>query len=160
MMMMMSNCILGVWRHGSALRPCKCPICRRLITLLIPCETAQRQRHDPEVGHVLANIKTYNRAFGGGSHSIIQRLQDLPFFLRRLMRDLMDPQRSLPLVIRARVIFAMVLSGIYVLSPIDILPEGILGIVGLLDDLLIVLIVVLHLAAIYRSALLFRHGGS
>ncbi|EEF40589.1 hypothetical protein RCOM_1331300 [Ricinus communis] len=31
------------------------------------------------------------------------RMQDLPFLLRRLLRELMDPQRSLPLVIRARV---------------------------------------------------------
>lgn len=33
-----------------------------------------------------------------------------------------------------------------------------MGIAGLLDDFLVVLIVVLHLSAIYRSALLFRHG--
>jgi len=37
---------------------------------------------------------------------------------------------------------------------------GIVGIVGLLDDLLIVLICFLHVAAIYRSVLYFRHGGS
>ncbi|KAK6940344.1 DNA mismatch repair protein Mlh1, C-terminal, partial [Dillenia turbinata] len=30
-------------------------------------------------------------------------LQDLPFFLRRLLRELMDPQRTLPLVLRAHV---------------------------------------------------------
>jgi hypothetical protein len=35
-----------------------------------------------------------------------------------------------------------------------------LGIVGLLDDLLIVLICFLHVAAIYRSVLYYRHGGS
>ena len=37
---------------------------------------------------------------------------------------------------------------------------GILGIVGLLDDLLIVLICFLHVAALYRSVLYLRHGGS
>ena len=35
-----------------------------------------------------------------------------------------------------------------------------MGIVGLLDDLLIVLICFLHVAAIYRSVLYYRHGGS
>lgn len=81
----------------------------------------------------------------------------------------------------------MILSAVYVLSPVDIIPEGILlfvlsicwilmdmfwslkviscnagilGIVGLLDDLLIVLICFLHVAAIYRSVLYLRHGGS
>ncbi|XP_010247803.1 PREDICTED: E3 ubiquitin-protein ligase RNF170-like [Nelumbo nucifera] len=154
------NCILRVWQHGSALQPCKCPICRRLITLLIPCETTSRDRHEPEVSRVLTSIERYNRLFGGGTQGLIQRLRDLPFFMRRLLRELMDPQRSLPLVFRARMFFALLLSVIYILSPIDIIPEGILGFIGLLDDLLIALIFFLHVAAIYRSALLFRHGGS
>ncbi|KAF8404277.1 hypothetical protein HHK36_009159 [Tetracentron sinense] len=133
------NCIMRVWHHGSALQPCKCPICRRLITLLIPCEAASLgvgHNHDPEVGEVLQNVERYNRLFGGGRPSLIQAHSDC--FL----------------------ISQMAVSGIYVLSPIDIIPEGILGVVGLLDDLLIVLIFFLHVAAIYRSALLFRHGGS
>lgn len=80
-------------------------------------------------------------------------MQDLPFLLRRLLREMMDPQRTLPLVIRARVYIAvkfdiihissslclqnivvtkavslhwmqMILSGVYIISPIDIIPEG------------------------------------
>ncbi|KAH0776420.1 hypothetical protein KY290_007831 [Solanum tuberosum] len=88
------------------------------------------------------------------------RMQDLPFLLRRLLRDMTDPQRSLPFVIRARVYLAVFLSGIYVLSPVDLIPEGFLGIIGLLDDLIIMFICFLHVAALYRSVLLFRHGGS
>ncbi|XP_008795581.1 E3 ubiquitin-protein ligase RNF170 [Phoenix dactylifera] len=152
------RCILRVWHHGSALQPCKCPICRRSITLLVPTDAAISQRHDLEASQVLENVRKYNRLFGGAPNSLIQRLRDLPFFIRRLSRELMDPQRSLPLVIRARMMFAMALSAIYVLSPVDILPEGVLGIVGLLDDFLFLLIVFLHLAAIYRSVLVYRHG--
>ncbi|PIA47204.1 hypothetical protein AQUCO_01400114v1 [Aquilegia coerulea] len=155
-----SNCILGVWHHGSALQPCKCPICRRSITLLIPSEESQGHHDDPVVSEALESIQRYNRLFGGGSRSLSQRVRDLPFFLKRLLRELMDPQRSLPLVFRARMFFAMILSGIYILSPIDIIPEGILGIVGLLDDILIGLIFFLHIAAIYRTTLLSRHGGT
>lgn len=80
----------------------------------------------------------------------------------------------------------MFLSGIYILSPVDLIPEGngsifslkmstycsvydsnssslfagFLGIIGLLDDLIIMFICFLHVAALYRSVLLFRHGGS
>lgn len=36
-----------------------------------------------------------------------QRMQDLPFFIRRLTREMMDPERSLPLFIRARVFLAV-----------------------------------------------------
>ncbi|CAH8253218.1 unnamed protein product [Arabidopsis lyrata] len=73
---------------------------------------------------------------------------------------MMDPRRTLPLVIRARVYIALILSAIYIISPIDIIPEGVLGVIGLLDDLLIALICFLHVAALYRSVLYFRHGGS
>jgi len=37
---------------------------------------------------------------------------------------------------------------------------GMLGIIGLLDDVLIALIFFLHVAALYRSVLYLRHGGS
>ncbi|XP_073099052.1 uncharacterized protein [Elaeis guineensis] len=154
-----AHCILGVWHHGFAREPCKCPICRRTITLLIPAEAVQQQRHDPEVSQVLGNVERYNRLFGGGSPNLSQMLQDLPFFLRRMLTELMDPQRSLPFFFKARMVLALVLSSIYVLSPVDIIPEGVLGYVGFFDDLLILLIVFLYLTAIYRTILLNRHGG-
>ncbi|CAN7078066.1 unnamed protein product [Brassica oleracea var. botrytis] len=72
----------------------------------------------------------------------------------------MDPQRTLPLVIKARVYIALILSVIYIISPIDIIPEALFGIIGLLDDVIIALIFLLHVAALYRSVLYSRHGGS
>nr|ADV02777.1 C3HC4-type zinc RING finger family protein [Ipomoea batatas]GMD51020.1 E3 ubiquitin-protein ligase RNF170-like [Ipomoea batatas] len=152
------NCILQVWDHGSALQPCKCPLCRRQITLLVPSEASSRQRQSPEVSDVFTRVETYNRLFGQHSTGLLQKLQDLPFLLRRLLREITDPQRSLPFVIRARVYLAAFLSVLYVLSPIDIIPEGFLGIIGFLDDLIIVFICFLHVAALYRSLLVFRHG--
>lgn len=154
------NCILQVWNHGSAFQPCSCPLCRRQITLLVPSEASSQQRHYTEVSEILGKVETYNRLFGQSSNGLIQRLQDLPFLLRRLLREMTDPQRSLPLVIRARVYLAMIISAIYIVSPVDIIPEGVLGIIGLLDDFIIALICFLHVAALYRSVLVFRHGGS
>lgn len=61
-----------VWQHGSALQPCKCPLCRRQITLLVPSETSVRQRDNHDVAEVLRKIETYNRMFSGHSCSIIQ----------------------------------------------------------------------------------------
>ncbi|KAJ6744763.1 hypothetical protein OIU79_030982 [Salix purpurea] len=109
---------------------------------------------------LLEKLKDTIIFFGGNSSGLIQRMQDLPFLLRRLLQEIMDPQRSLPLVIRARVYISVILSAIYIISPVDIIPEGLLGIVGLLDDLLVVLICFLHVAAIYRALLYYRHGGS
>uniref|UniRef100_A0A2C9U2F3 Uncharacterized protein n=1 Tax=Manihot esculenta TaxID=3983 RepID=A0A2C9U2F3_MANES len=115
-----------VWHHGFAIQPCKCPLCLRQITLLVPGETSQRERHNPEVAEILQKVQAYNHLFGGqtivGVFGIVfflgqlvmklrvisnTRMQDLPFLLKRLLRETMDPQRSLPLVIRARVYIAV-----------------------------------------------------
>nr|TKV90289.1 hypothetical protein SEVIR_9G018800v2 [Setaria viridis] len=152
------ECIIRVWHHGPAVQACKCPICRRLINLLVPAPLSD-QEDDPQVGRILGEIQHYNCIFGGAPRSLTQRLQDLPFFIRRLFRELLDPQRTLPLVFRARMMMMVALSAIYVLSPVDILPESVLGLFGFVDDLLILVIVFLHLAAVYRSLLLYRHGG-
>ncbi|XP_028770515.1 E3 ubiquitin-protein ligase RNF170-like [Neltuma alba] len=154
------RCIMQVWHHGSTVRPCRCPLCRRQITLLVPTEDFLRQRYDPEVAEVLQGIEAYNRLFGGQATGLFQRMQDLPFLLRRLLRELMDPHRSLPLVIKARVYMAMISSVVYIVSPVDIIPEAMLGIFGLLDDLLVALLCFLYVASLYRSLLYFRHGGS
>ncbi|XP_062214033.1 uncharacterized protein LOC133915048 [Phragmites australis] len=153
------ECIIRVWHHGPAVQACKCPICRRLINLLVPAELSEQEVNDPPVQRVLGEIQHYNCIFGVEPRSLTQRLQDMPFFIRRLFRELMDPQRTLPLVFRARMMTMVALSAIYVLSPVDFLPESVLGLFGFVDDLLLLLIVFLHLAAVYRSLLLYRHGG-
>lgn len=63
-----------VWHHGSAVQPCKCPLCRRQITLLVPSTDSLRQNHDPEVAQVLRKIETYNRLFGGRATGLVQVL--------------------------------------------------------------------------------------
>ncbi|KAJ0232023.1 hypothetical protein HA466_0294930 [Hirschfeldia incana] len=73
------NCIMRVWSYGSnTSQPCKCPLCRRPISLLVPSEDTTQDRDDSTV---LRDLETYNRRFGGQSSSLIQRMQDLPFLV-------------------------------------------------------------------------------
>jgi uncharacterized membrane protein YkvA (DUF1232 family) len=66
---------------------------------------------------------------GSGVGDILLLLPDLTVLLARLMRDDRVPLSST----------AVALVGVgYVLSPIDLLPEIILGPIGLVDDLLVV----------------------
>ncbi|RZS15055.1 hypothetical protein BHM03_00046836 [Ensete ventricosum] len=153
------ECILSVWHHGSVFQQCKCPICRRFINLLKPTDASVQEGKDKKASQVLKSIKKYNRSFGGEPSNLIQKLQDLPFFIRRLATELMDPRRPLPSVFRTQIIFALSLSAMYVLSPVDLLPEDVYGVVGLLDDLLILLVVFLHIAFVY-CIVHHRHGGS
>lgn len=66
------KCIMAVWHHGSALQPCKCPICRRLITLLVPGEIRREHLGQPQSNQVLRDVEKYNGLFGGGPRSLMQ----------------------------------------------------------------------------------------
>ena len=156
------TCTMADWEQSLDIEPCKCPHCHRPITLLIPTENnnyddnGNEYRHDPEV---LIGIQTYNCIFNDQSKApISQRLLDLPFLLRTLFKDFNEPSTSLPFLFRARVVITMMLIVIYIFSPIDIISEGIFGIVSLLDDLIITLTFFLHVAALYRSILCLHHG--
>ncbi|KAH9561287.1 hypothetical protein CY35_05G013800 [Sphagnum magellanicum] len=153
------ECILRVWQHSSVLQPCKCPICRRSITLLIPSEVSDSQQQEPEVEGIMQDLAKYNRIFGGGPVSFLQRVRDMPLLLRRMIWELMDPQRAIPLVHRTRILFFLVLLAVYVFSPFDVIPEGVVGLVGLLDDVLVIVMVLFYLAMLYRSTLILHHGG-
>ncbi|KAL0866084.1 hypothetical protein Bca101_045202 [Brassica carinata] len=141
-----------VWRHRSTSQPCSCPLCRRTITLLVPTE-------EDTTPDLLRDLESYKRRFRGRTASLLQMLQDLPFLLRRLLRELMNSHRTLPRVTRARLYIAMLLTALYIISPVDFISERVVGVVGLIDDVFIAFICLLHLAALYRSVLIFRHTG-
>ena len=66
------ECIIRVWNHGAAVQPCKCPICRRLINLLVPANVSDEQNDDPQLQRVLGEIQHYNHIFGGAPRSLTQ----------------------------------------------------------------------------------------
>lgn len=77
----LASCILQVWDHGSALQACKCPLCRRPITLLVPSESASRLHRDPEVPGVLRRVEQYNRHFGRHANGLLQVFRLLPMHI-------------------------------------------------------------------------------
>ncbi|CAN1271573.1 E3 ubiquitin-protein ligase RNF170 [Linum perenne] len=68
------DCIMLVWQHGPPVQPCKCPLCRRTITLLVPGEAGLRERNNVEVTEVLDKVQRYNRIYGGETSGLIQVL--------------------------------------------------------------------------------------
>ncbi|EFJ21954.1 hypothetical protein SELMODRAFT_443353 [Selaginella moellendorffii] len=56
------ECILRVWEYGSALLPCKCPICRQPITHLWPSEFSTTEEATNFMP-LLTDIATYNLNF-------------------------------------------------------------------------------------------------
>ena len=63
---------MQVWHFSSARGPCRCPLCRREITLLVPSEASLRQRHDSDVAEVLGKVERYNRSFSAHARNLVQ----------------------------------------------------------------------------------------
>ena len=60
------------------------------------------------------------------------------------------------MMFRLRIILCLVAVLVYLLSPLDILPEAVLGIIGLLDDIFIILLVLVYVTIIYRQIIAER----
>ncbi|KAL7227893.1 hypothetical protein ACSBR1_022719 [Camellia fascicularis] len=68
-----ASCILMFWNYSSALQRCKCPICSRLISKLMP-EASLSLRREEDVVQALKKVQGYNRLFVGGAHGFIMLL--------------------------------------------------------------------------------------
>ncbi|ONM11392.1 Mitochondrial transcription termination factor family protein [Zea mays] len=138
----LGECIIRVWNYGPPVQACKCPICRRLINLLVPAALSG-QEDGPQAQRILGEIQHYNCIFGGAPRSLTQVEVARPTLLHpKTVQRTNGPPADPPTRVQG--------------ADAD---DGMLGLFGFVDDLLILLIVFLHLAAVYRSLLLYRHGG-
>ncbi|CAH8380125.1 unnamed protein product [Eruca vesicaria subsp. sativa] len=141
------SCILQYWNYAAVSRPCKCPMCVRHITKLSP-EASLQQREEPEVKEVLAKIRRYNRLFVGGLTGFVQRVQEMPLLMKRMVWYLMDPDNNL--CFNQIRLFAMFMSSLYTASEFDFIPTGGFRIVTVFEYGAIVMILILRLVGIYR----------
>ncbi|XP_059313588.1 uncharacterized protein LOC132064575 isoform X3 [Lycium ferocissimum] len=86
------GCILQYWNYGAALQPCNCPMCSRKLTDLTP-ESSLYSQQDAEVIEVLKKVQKYNRLFVGGSYGLMLKVLGLPFYMKRVFNEMMNPDR-------------------------------------------------------------------
>eukprot|EP00898_Chlorokybus_atmophyticus_P008034 jgi/Chlat1/8231/Chrsp77S07679 len=142
-------CVLRVWQfHGRAsMQPAPCPICRSPIKRLTLTRTTSHEGAESEETRA---IRTYNAVFG--SAPIPMRWRHAPLLAWRAFGALMNPQSCVTLLRSARALFYITAVVIYLLSPFDLVPEGVLGMLGWLDDLVLVGFVLCYARAIMRLA--------
>ncbi|XP_018480938.1 uncharacterized protein LOC108851956 [Raphanus sativus] len=137
------SCILQYWNYAAVSKPCKCPMCVRHITTLSP-EASLQQRQEQEVKEVLAKIRRYNRLFVGGLTGFLQKLQELPLLIKRLVWHMMDPDTNTLYFHEVR-IFAMLMSTLYTAAEFSFIPTGGFRIVTVFDYTAIAMILVLKI---------------
>ena len=55
------------------------------------------------------------------------------------------------MMFRLRIVLCLIAVIAYLLSPLDILPEALFGVIGFLDDVFILLLVLVYVTIIYRQ---------
>jgi RING finger protein 170 len=84
-----------------------------------------------------------------------ESLLDAPTLIRRFVLELASP-RGIRLLFQVRFLLLFVGPIVYVLSPFDLLPEAVFGLIGLLDDMVILVVCGVIFASFYRAFSLRR----
>ncbi|XP_024537585.1 E3 ubiquitin-protein ligase RNF170-like [Selaginella moellendorffii] len=110
------ECILRVWEYGSALLPCKCPICRQPITHLWPSEFSTTEEATNFMP-LLTDIATYNLNFDSRVITILRR------WLHWVIFQLKFPDTEVRCLHVLHFLFLLVLA-LYVVCTLNLILEG------------------------------------
>ncbi|XP_038075536.1 E3 ubiquitin-protein ligase RNF170-like isoform X2 [Patiria miniata] len=148
------NCLITYWRHGNWLGSIRCPVCRQQVTLLLPIfREVDHTTEDAQA--VTTEINNYNRRFSGEPRPLMDYIHDLPTLLRHAMREFFTLS-GLVWMFRLRIIVCFLAALLYFVSPLDIIPEAVFGVLGFVDDLLILVLLLIYVTIIYRSFIAAR----
>ncbi|XP_051751735.1 E3 ubiquitin-protein ligase RNF170 isoform X1 [Ctenopharyngodon idella] len=156
-------CIIAYWRYGAWLGAINCPICRQMVTLLFPLfqdngRSAQTPDGQVEPALILTDINDYNRRFSGQPRSLLDRLRDVPTLLRHAFREMFSVG-GLFWMFRIRILLCLVGALTYLASPLDFIPEGVVGLLGFMDDFFVILLLFIYISIMYREVVTQRLAG-
>uniref|UniRef100_X1YV84 E3 ubiquitin-protein ligase RNF170 n=1 Tax=Capitella teleta TaxID=283909 RepID=X1YV84_CAPTE len=144
------ECMVTYWRHGRWLGTIRCPVCRQQVTLMLKNFTSDENRlQSPQKDQVIQEVNHYNRRFSGQPIPWMDYIRDLPTILRHCFRHFFSVG-GLLLMFRIRILVCFLVALLYLISPFDIIPEAVFGILGLLDDFFILLLLAIYISIIYR----------
>lgn len=124
--------------------PPRCPLCRASVNLLI-------DTRDPTDSRPF--MDRFNRRFSNSPRSVLDHMRDTPMLIQMMWREIIaHPWRSIHLLRIA----ALIIPGVgYLLSPFDLIPDF-LGLVGMIDDAIVLIIVFVWISHLYRQIVLRR----
>ncbi|CAL1270347.1 unnamed protein product [Larinioides sclopetarius] len=150
-----SQCVITYWRHGNWMGAIHCPVCRQLVTALLQCFTNNSDLSSTERIRLLEEINDYNRHYSGEPRPWLDYLWDLPTLLRHAGSEFFSVG-GIMYMFRLRIFLCFIAAVMYLISPLDMIPEAVFGILGLLDDMFVVLLLAIYVTVIYRRFLAAR----
>ena len=121
----------------------RCPCCRGEVNLVVPLAGADR----PTPG-----VRQYNRLYSGRPLSLWERLREAPVLLRLAWNFVASPRGAMWLLRGWRLV-SLLIGLTYAILPVDLVPETIFGVIGLVDDIIVQLCVALFIAYSFRAML-------
>ena len=85
----------------------------------------------------------------------MEMVRDCPTLMRHLWNEFFSVG-GLMLMFRIRILLCFVAGLMYVFSPLDIIPEGVFGVLGLLDDIFVLFLLAMYISIIYRRLVVSR----
>ena len=86
----------------------------------------------------------------GEARSLLEHLRDLPVLLRHLVSFIWSGE-GITWLFRLRIFILGAMAGVYLLSPFDIVPEAVFGLIGILDDIIVLALFALYAGILYRN---------
>ncbi|XP_060934719.1 RING-HC_RNF170 domain-containing protein [Limanda limanda] len=159
-------CLIAYWRHGSWLDAISCPLCRQKVSAL--CHLFNESRSDRLSKEVLGEITDYNRRYSGAPRRVTDYLCDAPLLLQLLARSLVT-MGSLVWLFFFRVALCCVGTVMSISSPpLDpVSPSSasplesdpsLCGLLGVLDDLVVVILLLICIININQQMVSERGG--
>ena len=85
----------------------------------------------------------------------MEYIRDFPTLLQQLFYEFFSVG-GLVVVLRFRIVLCLVAAMLYLVSPIDILSEAAFGLLGFIDDIVIILLLLFYITEIYRNVVTDR----
>lgn len=155
------NCLRTYIYMNGILSRISCPMCRQQISVLFVCFTEQELQATPtstigaETQLLYHMVDDYNRRFSGEPRSFVEMVRDCPTLMRHLWNEFFSVG-GLMLMFRIRILLCFLAGLMYVFSPLDIIPEGVFGVLGLLDDMFVLFLLAMYISIIYRRLVVSR----
>ncbi|KAJ8376318.1 hypothetical protein SKAU_G00068980 [Synaphobranchus kaupii] len=133
-------CLIAYWRHGTWLGAINCPLCRQKVSVL--CHLFSESRTDRQEKQVMGDIRDYNKRYSGAPRRVADYLYDTPLFLHLLLRGMRN-MSGLVWLFFLRVAVCCFGAAMSLGSPLEAIPEPSCGVLGLLDDLVVVFLLLI-----------------
>ena len=94
---------------------------------------------------------------GGGDRSFLEQFKDVPVLLQLMLEEIQESRGSF-LLGNMKILLLILGVSLYMMSPIDLIPEMIFGPIGLIDDVAVLGYGALSMAGIFFNILKERNN--